>query len=325
MEIPGVLPVARWLVILSLAVTAASAPVFGRSALSPGTLTGSLAAPLPGEAHIVSATTEGRRVNLEVDSPSVGRTAVSLLLPVRFESEPQRTWPVLYLLHGATNDHATWLEQTDVERLTADLDLLVVMPDGGDYGFYSDWWNEGAGGPPKWETWHLDELPALLEHDYRASDARAVAGESMGGFGAISYAARRPGMFRAAASFSGVLDIFALGRLGEDIWGDRQDQLANWQAHDPVHLAPALAGTALYVSWGDGEPGPLDDASARFDVVEAWISGGNGRFAQRLADLGLPATIDAYGPGTHTWPYWERALSDALPLLLAALEESGPS
>ncbi len=112
MRIPGVLPVARWLVILSLAITAGSAPVDGRWALTPVAATGPPAAPLPGGAHIVSATTEGRRVSLEVDSPSVGRTAVSLLLPVHFESEPQRRWPVLYLLHGATNDHATWLEQT---------------------------------------------------------------------------------------------------------------------------------------------------------------------------------------------------------------------
>ena len=325
MRIPGVLPVARWLVILSLAIATGSAPVGGSLAPWAVAAQDAPASSLPAGAQIVSMKTEGRLVSLEVDSPSVGRTAVSLLLPVRFEAEPSRRWPVLYLLHGATNDHTTWLEQTDVEGVTADLDLLVVMPDGGDYGFYSDWWSEAAGAPSKWETWHLDELPALLEHEYRASDVRAVAGESMGGFGAISYAARRPGMFRAAASFSGVLDIFALGRLGEDIWGDRQDQLANWQAHDPVSLAPALSGTALYVSWGDGEPGPLDGDAARFDVVEAWLSSGNERFAQRLADLGLPATIDAYGPGTHTWPYWERAFRDALPLLLAALEESGPT
>ena len=271
-------------------------------------------------AAVVTATRHGERLmTVDVDSPSVGRTTVSLLLPARYEAQPERTWPVLYLLHGATNDHATWLEETDVEGLTEDLDILVVMPDGGDYGFYSDGWDAGAGGRPLWETYHLEELPRLLEEGFRASDVRAVAGPSMGGFGAIAYAARRPGMFRAAASFSGVLDIFSLGRLGEDIWGDRDDHLEEWLAHDPVTLAPALDGTALYVSWGSGEPGPLDDDEAPFDVVEAWLAAGNERFVDRLAELGLSATIDGYGPGTHTWPYWERALADALPMLMASL------
>jgi S-formylglutathione hydrolase FrmB len=196
------------------------------------------------------------------------------------------------------------------------------MPDGGDYGFYSDAWDARAGGGPMWETYHLEELPRLLEDGFRTRDVRAVAGPSMGGFGAISYAARRPGMFRAAASFSGVLDIFSLGRLGEEIWGDRGDHLEVWLAHDPVTLAPALEGTALYVSWGSGEPGPLDDDEASIDVVEAWLAAGNERFVDRLAELGLPATIDGYGPGTHTWPYWERALADALPLLMASLGDA---
>jgi diacylglycerol O-acyltransferase / trehalose O-mycolyltransferase len=261
-----------------------------------------------------------RLLTLEIDSPAVGSTAVSLLLPADYEQEPEATWPVLYLLHGATNDYGTWVDQTDVEALTEDLDILVVMPDGGDFGFYSDWWNDGAGGMPMWETYHLSELPQLLERNFRAGDARAVAGLSMGGFGAVSYAARRPGMFRAAASFSGVLDIFALGgRLGEDIWGDRQQQMENWQAHDPISLAPALTSTELFVAWGNGEPGPLDEEDARFDPVEAWLAEANRRFADRLAELGLPATIDDYGPGSHEWPYWERGLEHALPMLLSSL------
>lgn len=288
-----------------------------------GVPTSSLAGYVPAEsgATITAVHPEGDRLlTLEIDSPAVGLTAVSLLLPADYEQEPEATWPVLYLLHGATNDHTTWIEQTDVEALTEDLDLLVVMPDGGDYGFYSDWWSDGGGGTQRWETYHLSELPQLLERDFRAGDARAVAGLSMGGFGAVSYAARRPGMFRAAASFSGVLDIFALGgRLGEDIWGDRREQIENWQAHDPISLAPALQGTELYVAWGNGEPGPLDEEDARFDPVEAWLAEANRRFADRLAELGLPATIDDYGPGTHEWPYWERGLEHALPMLLSSL------
>ena len=53
---------------------------------------------------------------------------------------------MLYLLHGATHNRAVWTEFTDVEELTADLDLLVVMPDAGEWGWYPDWWNGGEGG-----------------------------------------------------------------------------------------------------------------------------------------------------------------------------------
>jgi hypothetical protein len=78
-------------------------------------------------------------------------------------------------------------------------------------------------------------------------------------------------------------------------------------------LAPALEGTDLYVVWSEGDPGPLDDEDARFDAVEAWLAAGNRRFAERLEELSLPVTIDAYGPATRTWSYWERGLERALP------------
>ena len=84
-------------------------------AAAPPTL--SLASDIPdgSGAAVVAATRHGDRLmTIEVDSPSVGRTTVNLLLPARYEAQAERTWPVLYLLHGATNDHATWLEETDV-------------------------------------------------------------------------------------------------------------------------------------------------------------------------------------------------------------------
>ena len=45
----------------------------------------------------------------------------------------------------------------------------------------------------------------------------------------------------------------------------------------------------------------------------------NDAFVTRLEELGIPAQVDAYGPGTHTWPYFERSLHDAMPMLLEAL------
>ena len=158
-------------------------------------------------ARIVKVETVDERIrDLTIDSPSVGIVKVRLLLPAKFDAEPTTTWPVLYLLHGAWANHEDWTNLTDVEALTAPTDLLVVMPDAAT-GWYADAWNEGAGGPPAWETFHTTELLQLIERNWQAGDKRVVAGLSMGGFGAMDYAARHPGMFQAAASYSGVMNI----------------------------------------------------------------------------------------------------------------------
>jgi diacylglycerol O-acyltransferase / trehalose O-mycolyltransferase len=321
------------------------------------TLRSSLPAPVPGiaaddGARIVEVSRLGRRtVDLTVASPALGRhVKVRLLLPARFAAEPTRRWPVLYLLHGCCDSYVSWTRSTDVERLTATTDLLVVMPDGGPAGFYSDWYNAGRGGPPRWERFHLVELRLLLERNWRAGDRRAVAGVSMGGLGAMAYAARHPGLFLAAASFSGILDtrpggpgdgaglvLDVLRSQRQDplaLWGDPVDQAAIWRDHDPDRLASRLRGTALFVAFGDGRPGPLDRPEAvagGAGQLEARIHALNLSFVARLRALEIPAQVHAYGPGIHDWPYWQRELHRALPLLLRSLgvpekvKASGPS
>jgi S-formylglutathione hydrolase FrmB len=206
----------------------------------------------------------------------------------------------------------------------------VVTPEGGAAGWYSDWWNHGAGGPPAWETFHLTEVRRLLERGYGAGERRVIAGLSMGGAGALTYAARHRGMFRAAASYSGVvhplLDPYGLldafhqfGAVDPyAIWGDPQAQRAIWMAHDPVYLAPWFRGTGLFLSVGDGTAGPFDPPGAT-DDGEAFLHQMNLVLAARLAQLRIPVTTDFYGPGTHSWPYWERELHRSLPMLLSAL------
>jgi diacylglycerol O-acyltransferase/trehalose O-mycolyltransferase len=294
------------------------------------TLRSSLPAPVPGVgaddgARIVEVARLGRRtVDLTVASPALGR--------------PVKVRLLLYLLHGCCDSYLSWTRSTDVERLTATTDLLVVMPDGGPAGFYSDWYNAGRGGPPRWERFHLVELRQLLERNWRAGDRRAVAGVSMGGLGAMAYAARHPGLFRAAASFSGILDtrpggpgdgaglvLDVLRSQRQDplaLWGDPVGQAAIWRVHDPDRLASRLRGTALFVAFGDGRPGPLDRPEAvagGAGPLEARIHALNLAFVARLRTLEIPAQVHAYGPGTHDWPYWQRELHQALPLLLRSL------
>jgi diacylglycerol O-acyltransferase / trehalose O-mycolyltransferase len=266
---------------------------------------------------------DARTRDLTIASPSVGTVMVRLLLPSAFDAQSETRWPVLYLLQGCCDTYDSWTRETDVEELTAPTDLLVVMPaatragDGG-FGWYTDWYNDGEGGQPAWETFHLTELRQLLERNWQAGDDRVIAGLSMGGHGAMTYAARHPDMFKAAASFSGVLHALEFD-ADPRVWGGKTEQADIWAAHDAVSLAPALEGLPLFVSYGTGEYGPLDQVEDQESAdVEAWLYPQNEAFVARLGELAIPATVDV-GPGTHSWPYWERGLHEAMPMLLEAV------
>jgi S-formylglutathione hydrolase FrmB len=99
-------------------------------------------------------------VDLTIQSPAMGRTAVvRLITPDGWDQRRRgQRWPVLYLLHGCCDTPDSWTRETDVEDLRQLRHVLVVTPEGGDVGWYSDWWNHGAGGPPAWETFHLREV-----------------------------------------------------------------------------------------------------------------------------------------------------------------------
>jgi diacylglycerol O-acyltransferase / trehalose O-mycolyltransferase len=266
---------------------------------------------------------EPRLLDLTIRSPALGTTAkVRLLTPPGWRRGGSRRWPVLYLLHGCCDSYESWSRSTDIARMRLLRRVLVVMPEAGAIGFYSNWL-EG----PAWETFHVTELPAILERGYGAGTPRAVAGLSMGGLGAMAYAARHHGMFAAAASFSGLLHpladpgfmtgLFASFTPDPDaIWGDPHRDRRVWAAHDPTELASRLRGTRLFVSAGNGRPGPLDAWGARADASEAVVLRQSRAFARRLRTERIGAVVDFYGPGTHIWAYWQRELRRALPILL---------
>lgn len=256
---------------------------------------------------------------------------VRVLLPAGYETSRAR-YPVLYLLHGAGDTYTRWTENTDVQAFSAQFPLIIVMPDGGrdaNAGFYSDW----VDGSRQWETFHTSVLRRWVERHYRTLRGkrhRAVAGLSMGGFGAMSYAARHRGLFRAAASFSGAVDtlyadartpiLFAARVIQPGIWGDPVTDAPAWRAHNPVDLAKRLRGTALFLTTGDGTPGgpagDVDDPLAY--AAEAVVSGMNQSFASALEAAGVPFARDLHR-GYHGWPYWERALHWALPQIMALI------
>ncbi|AWS43462.1 alpha/beta hydrolase family protein [Streptosporangium sp. 'caverna'] len=291
------------------------------------------AARASGDARVIAEERAGPRlVDLTIRSSALAGTAkVRLLTPDGWRPGIGRRWPVLYLLHGMGDDHTSWTRDSDVSELPQLRDVLVVMPDGGAGGYYTNWWNLGAGGPPAWETFHLDEVRRLLERGYGAGTDRVVAGLSMGGFGAVSYAARRPGMFRAAAAYSGPVHLShpryvklfedAYAEVGDAVlvlWGHPVHQREIWRAHDPYALAGRLRRIPVHLSCGDGHPGPLDPPGEPYDDQENMLHDMNRSLAARLTAAGTPLTTYFYR-GTHAPRYWERELHRSLPMLLRSL------
>lgn len=264
---------------------------------------------------------------LRMHSPAVGReVGATLLTPPGWRPGSLERYPVLYLLHGSSDDHTSWVRHTDVVRLAEDTGALVIMPEAGRLGFYTDWRvADRAGTIPRWESFHLDELPALLETGYGASDVRMAAGISMGGYGALRYGMRRPGMFRAVASLSGLMHLTRPGmaallgtlsvregmRPGR-VWGPRRLCAGNWAANDPYVRAEALHGTDVYLAAGDGRRVAGEEFVAGMGLVERYSRAMSEDLATRLRSLDATVTTD-FTSGTHFWPTWRGMLTRLWP------------
>jgi hypothetical protein len=103
------------------------------------------------------------------------------------------------------------------------------------------------------------------------------------------------GCSASLGSYSGPLDVFGRGAdhvwwgSPYDLWGDHITNVDVWKAHDPTTNAAALKGTALYVAYGNGVIGPLDDGKASpFDPdgsTEREIGIESALFVDRLTEL----------------------------------------
>lgn len=204
--------------------------------------------------------------------------------------------PVLYLLHGLSDDHTTWVRRTSIERYAAPLGLAVVMP-----AVHRSFYADETHGHRYW-TFLSEELPQVVEAFFRVSQRREetfVAGLSMGGYGALKWALREPHRFAGVASMSGALDLRRLGRrperagLVQRVFGGtpgRQDDLlallasADISALPPVHLS---CGTQDLL---------IQD---------------NREFAQAARQAGAQLTED-FHPGEHEWGFWDAEIQTVL-------------
>jgi S-formylglutathione hydrolase FrmB len=325
--------------------------------------------PVPaGPARLESDTTVagygGRLHDLTLYSPALyGDVHVDVLLPPGYSTSPHARYHVLYLLHGSGGSYTDWITHGADKILaggyrSADLPpAITVTPTGGVEGYYTDWYGRdldqpSEGPPPGWATFDLDELIPFIDGHYRtiaARDGRAIAGLSMGGFGATSLPARRPDLFSVAGSFSGADDIdydypyennllyatdpaFTGGAPDVCIWGNALTERVHWEAVDPTYLALNLAPVRLFVASGNGTPGPYDSlapsqapATLAAAATESDIWSMNQGFVTALGQAGVAHTDYFYGAGTHSWPYWERDLEHFLPFLAAGWAHPAPA
>lgn len=203
--------------------------------------------------------------------------------------------PLLYLLHGLSDDHTIWQRRTSVERYVAPLGLAVVMP-AVHRSFYAD---ERKG--LRFWTFLSRELPELVASFFRVTDdprQTFVAGLSMGGYGAMKWALRQPERFAAAASMSGALDLASLVRspdrpeLRERVFGEQLDP-----SEDLVALLRTSKADVppLHVSCG----------------TEDELIKGNEAFVHAARDAGARVTVD-FRPGEHDWEFWDEELQHVL-------------
>jgi S-formylglutathione hydrolase FrmB len=241
-------------------------------------------------------------------SPSLGRTTrIAVLLPPGYDS--QRAYPVLYLLHGLTGSYRDWPTRTRISRHAECCSLLIVMPDAG-----NSWYlNSATDSTARFEDLIVTDIPAYIEGHYRVSGPKAaIAGLSMGGFGAAILGMRHPDKYLFVGSLSGALSVV--------------EELREGGSKDSSPLAVRTVQDAFGVS-----PNPAWD---RYDPLLAYrrtraqdlpffyfvhgIQDGKKLFLpahRRLTD-----SLRVYGaayeyhevPGKHNWELWDREIVSLL-------------
>lgn len=231
-------------------------------------------------------------------------TRVSIIVP----EGATGPFPVLYLLGGLSDDNSAWLRWTSIERYTAGLPLIVVMPNG-ERGFYTD---ARLSERHNYESHIIKEVIPFIDSVFQTvptKSGRTIAGLSMGGYGAFKLAMKHPQMFSAALSLSGAVQVPSAG-LPDD---------ANF-------------ANELRLIYGDNSIGSDDDILAmagrinrdtlpelRFECgTEDYLLGQNRILKHALDSHNLPYTY-IESSGDHSWKYWDRRLAESLPFLLDAM------
>lgn len=209
-------------------------------------------------------------------------------------------FPVLYLLHGMSDDHTAWVRYTSVERYAAERGLAVVMP-----AVHRSFYANERHGHAYWD-FVSDELPRIVGNFVKvtADPARTyVAGLSMGGYGALKLALNFPDRFAAAASLSGALDLRWLMERPE-----RREEVSG-----RIFGGDLDATEDLMALVERGQAPPLLIGCG----TEDRLYDGNVAFAERARAVGLDVTTD-FRIGDHEWSLWDAQLPRVMDFVMGA-------
>lgn len=241
-------------------------------------------------------------------------TGMNILLPTRPSPTGDGRYPVLYLLHGLSDNHTIWCRNTAIERYALDYPLIIVMPDG-DRGFYTDGLNA-----PAHESHIVVDVIEFVERwlpVIPSREGRTIAGLSMGGYGALKLALKFPQLFVAASSHSGCL------RVGEVLkrYADTPDIAAERRAI--FGKAPENGPEDIFAVVKALMDGKSDRPALRFDCgVDDFLIEENRDFHRHLDELGYVHQYTEH-PGVHNWEYWDRHVPESLAFVAGHLGISG--
>ena len=232
-----------------------------------------------------------------------------VILPRDYRASKTTRYPVLYLLHGLGGHYGDWLTRTNVADYATQYRMIIVMPEGND-----SWYVDGASGTnDKYESYILKELLPDVDKRYRTIQSRygrAIAGLSMGGYGAIKFGLKNSSTFVFAGSMSGALApatwtaddlknfkaIYdslppVFGAVGSDV------RKVNDIFQIAQGLSPARIAALPYFYLDSG--------------TEDFFFDGNRRFAELLREKKIPHEYREL-PGDHSWQYWDRQVREVL-------------
>jgi enterochelin esterase-like enzyme len=241
----------------------------------------------------------------------------TIYLPADYDHS-QRTYPVVYLLHGFTDDNTGWLQFGEINRYAdkAIADgtippMIIVMPNG-DSSFYINSYD----GKEKYEDFFIKEFMPSIEKTYRIKAEkkyRGVAGLSMGGYGSLIYSMKYPQLFAAAAPLSAaVFDDSTIITMPD----------VNYEVVLGPLFGRGLKGKdRLNKSFYDNSPLKIAETKPADDLkkVRYWIDCGDDDFLTKgnsllhilLTDKKVPHEYRVRD-GAHNWTYWRTGIVDAL-------------
>ncbi len=215
-----------------------------------------------------------------------------VILPENYEKSRER-YPVLYLLHGLTGHYSDWVSRTNLAEYARRYKLIVVLPEGGNLMYV----NSSLG---REEDHIIKELIPAVDRAYRTIPlrrARAVAGLSMGGYGALLLGLKHPNLFAFAGSLSGALAIPQMTERKEvmEVFGPPESPLR--KESDLWELLKAAKPPLPYFYL---------DCGTEDRLLES-----NRKFAEALRAAKVPYEYREL-PGAHTWDYWDRQVQQLL-------------